>query len=217
MKQTRHPGCPPIEELNEARWQAHVAGCPFCEMDLKMLLEFEQAMPTTAEQADVAAIVDDLRQRRTPATEPKQSWRGWFTMPMLPRLVGGLAALVLVAAIGLQWQGRRDLEYPIASGSGVVRSAVEIALEPQGDLSALPDELRWTAVPGATRYRLIATEVDGTPLTQLEVNDPKAPLPDALRTVMLPMKTVLLEIQAVDGTGKVVAKATGLRLKLDKK
>lgn len=214
MKRMDREHCPPIEELESKQWQAHVAECPFCQMDRKMLLEFEEGTPTVVEQRDVTAIVEGLRRGRV-GVAPVRTWRDWFAMPMLPRLVGGLAVLVLLVAVSTQWTATRRSELGGFEDTGVARSGLEIRVEPQGDLAAVPAEWTWTAVDGAVRYEVRVMEVDGTLLTEVATDSPKLLLPEAVRAAMLPKKTILLEIRAVDGGGKVVAQATQVKVRLE--
>ncbi|MCX6613309.1 MAG: hypothetical protein NTW74_20980 [Acidobacteria bacterium] len=122
---------------------------------------------------------------------------------------------VVVAAIGMQMQSMRPVDG--VEGSAVVRSGGEIRVLPQGELNEVPVEWKWAPVAGAVRYEVKATEVDGTVLTSVEVNTPSVPLPTALRAAMLPQRTILLSVRALDAGGRVVAQADDVRMRLEPK
>jgi hypothetical protein len=211
MKQESRPDCLSLEQLSSlmegrVEHQAHVDSCVFCQAELKMMMEFESGVVEASERKDVAAIVAGLR--------PKPAVReSWFSMPMLPRLVGAFAAVLLVAAIGMQMQSMRPVDG--VDGSAVVRSGGEIRIAPQGDLATVPVEWKWAPVDGAVRYEVKVTEVDGTLLTRVEVTTPSVPLPGEVRAAMLPKRTILLSVRAFDAGGRVVAEATEVKVRLE--
>ncbi|MEJ1936910.1 hypothetical protein WDZ92_42500, partial [Nostoc sp. NIES-2111] len=67
-----------MEELEEARHRSHLAGCLYCQTDLKMLREFEEATPERHERADVAAVVEGLRERWTAQPSAAVERGGWL-------------------------------------------------------------------------------------------------------------------------------------------
>lgn len=211
MKQAHRPDCLSMEDLallmeGRLEHQAHVDGCVFCQAELKMMTEFDSGVVEASERKDVAAIVAGLR--------PKPAVReSWFAMPMLPRLLGAFAAVLLVAAIGMQMQSMRPVDG--VDGGGVVRSGAAIRVLPQGELNEVPTEWKWAPVAEAVQYEVKVTEVDGTMLTSLTVNTPSVPVQSNLRAALLPQKTILLSVRALDARGKVVAQANEVSMRLE--
>ncbi|MCC6368131.1 MAG: hypothetical protein IT165_31795 [Bryobacterales bacterium] len=214
------PECPLEEELaaywegeggNRESLERHVAGCESCAAWLEMRAEFEQGKATGAEQADVAAIVERLREqtrRLTGEEEPRRRWwQAWRAWPMRAQLAGALAAALLVVAAGLQWRSARVAGLEGGVVGGAVRSAPVIRVSPTGDVGEAPREVKWTTVAGAVDYEVKLSEVDGTELWETHGANTAAEIPEAVREKMLPRKTLVLRVTARAADGAIAGQS----------
>src|SRR5437764_2176514 len=99
--------CPPVEQLERlaatdpAALKRHVDGCAYCRTELDLLHTFQAAEPAPGEAADVQAISGSLRARGRDILKPQRHWwqdlfaGGWM------RPAFGIAALLLVVAVGI--------------------------------------------------------------------------------------------------------------------
>jgi hypothetical protein len=91
-----------------------------------------------------------------------------------------------------------------------MRSAPLHAVAPVGELERVPEEFRWTVVPGAARYSVVVTEVDLTPVFQTRVGTNSIPLPDEVRKMLGPGKILQWTVIAEDSSGRELA-TTGVQ------
>jgi hypothetical protein len=89
----------------------------------------------------------------------------------------------------------------------VLRSEPLRAVAPVGDLKAVPDEFRWTAIPGAARYDITVTEVDRTILLQRKIEMTVVPIPEQLRELMKSGTTLLWSVSAENRAGRELARS----------
>lgn len=219
MSEMTANGCPTLEQLTQLfenrisgsaarQLESHLASCVACRAEWDMLAEFAAAQPEPHEQADVAAITADLRRaRRTQRT-------GWFSLAMMPKWAGAFAALLLLVAVGLKWQSSRRSTLEDFEPSGNVRAGQTIRVSPGGDLSKVPAEFTWQAVPNAARYQVSFQEVDETPLWQGQTAAPPVATPAPVRAAMLPLKTLVCRVEAFDASGNRIAQADPVRFRL---
>ncbi|MCC6394089.1 MAG: hypothetical protein IT167_26055 [Bryobacterales bacterium] len=215
------PGCPPEQELaayweghgeNREHLERHVAGCESCAAWLDLRAEFEEGRGTGAEQADVAAIAARLREQTRRLTgdeggEGRPWWQAWLGWPLRAQLAGALAAVLLVAAAGLQWRSARVAWLEGGGVGGAVRSAPVIRVSPTGDLGEAPREVKWTGVAGAVDYEVTLSEVDGTELWKTHSGNTAAEIPEAVREKMLPRKTLVLRVTARAADGGIAGQS----------
>jgi hypothetical protein len=90
-------------------------------------------------------------------------------------------------------------------------------LDPTGDLTKAPAALRWQAMSGAKRYRIRVMEVDQNELWQTESGEATVSLPAAVRATIVPGKTLLWQVTALDSAGNPVAASQILRFRLSVK
>lgn len=218
MKEALRQQCPPPEQLaalfeqrlSEAESRSvhqHIQGCTSCKADYDMLADFSAAVAEPQEALDVERIARNLKAKR----QPRKSG-SWFAMPMLPRFAGAFALLIVSIAIGLQWRAQRAPELSPLNDSGSLRSGENITITPQGDLPLLPSEFSWTPVAAAAGYAVTVSEVDGKELWRTRTTQPHVAIP---HEILLPSKTVLCQITALDSNGARVAQSppTPLRYK----
>jgi hypothetical protein len=231
--------CLTIEELarlsngspsEQSMGRAHLAECPRCQTELAMLKEFQSGATLPEEAAEVSWIsaelerrfgrigVPDLLPSSGPMPESERS-RRWHRLvdprPVRAAAFTSAAALVVIA-VGLHFRGAQEPKLPSAPTSGpiVLRSEELVALGPIGDLTQPPAELRWQATPGAKRYRIRVMEVDQNELWQTESSQTSVSLPAAVRATLVPGKTLLWQVTAIDSAQKPVAASQILRFRL---
>lgn len=203
-----------LEALLEGRLpeaQAHVDKCPVCEYELASLRDFLAEEAGAAEKQDLAWIEARLR----PAAQPvvRRKWLAWFPTAPLPRLAYTCAAVLLVAAGSLQL---RHMAGPSLedSHSVTVRSSQIRILAPAGDLDTAPIEFSWETAPQAATYEVVVTEVDGTQLWSNRTTSSKLFIPVSIQDKMLPRKSLLWRVRALDGQGVVIAESSPERIRV---
>jgi hypothetical protein len=215
------PECLPIEALAamDATARAHVEHCAYCQNELAMLVEFQEATPRPEEAAAVTWIQSELERRSAtnPQARPSEglwarvsSWisrafpsRGWQMIPVA-------AGLLLVVAGGMYLRQGNDGLKPPTGGEPVWRSQGFAGVAPLGDVTAAPAELQWDAVPGAAKYLVRVMEVDRTEIWRSEASSTRIVLPPEVRGQMTAGRSFLWTVTARNDTGSIVAE-TGLQ------
>src|SRR5260370_11928061 len=87
----------------------------------------------------------------------------------------------------------------------IFRSEELVVAGPVGDLDEAPVELRWQAAPHSVLYSVRLFEVDETELWKAESSSTTVKVPPAIRAKIIPGKTLLWQVTALDSTGKAVA------------
>ena len=216
--------CPALDELidltsgkngEERRLQAeaHVAGCAHCATELALFREFEEPHLRPEEKADVEAIVARLR-RNSPVA--RASW--WKSIGksigtwqwMAPASVALAAVLVglFVWAPGRTTSGTAPV---VSGGDDVMRSARVEVVGPMGTLVEAPAKLEWTAAKGAVRYRVTLSEVDQTEVWSGTVENSNASLPADVIAKVVPRKTFIWRVSALNQNGAVIAESGSQR------
>jgi len=226
--------CPELEELGlflsrslpepaRARVAAHSAACPRCQTELAMLKEFQSATPRLDERAAVNWIKAQLEERleRKPGSPPlraappprdEPNALGSWWLVLLGRRPASVAAwafatvLVVVAAGQYLRNGREpSLSHDSVKDFEVLRSDALNLSGPAGDVEQVPAELRWETVPRAALYAVELMEVDRARLWAAESREDRIALPPAVRAMIVPGKTLLWQVVALDAAGKKVA------------
>lgn len=174
--------CPGLTELAGADLnpdiQRHVSGCSRCRTEFAMLREFENGAPNPKETAAVHWIQDELLRRGPQFTSPIEApprpspiWEGighWVSDLFSPRRRFALAmagvSLSLLITAGIY--SRRGSEAPLANPANpaVWRSGEFAPISPIGDITQTPASFRWEGVPGAKKYVVQLSGVDGAEL-----------------------------------------------------
>ncbi len=219
-----------LAEEAKDRVPSHLASCPRCQTELAMLQEFELATPSPEEAAKVSWVAAELK-RRSGEIDFAQEWgssraassriSSLVTRKILaPRRIGAaamsLAAILAVVTVGLYL---RTGKQPVlisdgSSGQTVLRSEAVIPLAPKGDLEQSPTELRWQPVPGAARYSAKLMEVDRAVLWQSSSEQATVVLPQTVREKIVPGKTLLWEVTAIEPGGKALAISPAQRFRV---
>ncbi len=176
---SRHASGSPSDSA-KSRTSLHLAGCVRCQTELAMLREFELATPRPEELAAVSWIAAELKRRSNQighaAPESAPS------RPISPALVSDGA-----------------------TGRTMFRSQGVVALAPKGDLVDRPTEFHWQPLPGADHYSVKLMEVDRVELWQGLSTEPKVMLPAEVREKIVPGKTLLWQVTALDSNRQPVA------------
>lgn len=199
--------CLPLERLGDELTtleRTHVAGCARCQTELALFASLDADAPRPGEGAAVAWIAAETRRRLNAegigvapaAVAPAR--RSW-----LPSWA--LMAASLVAVLSGAWLLRSPAVTIEVPGGEVYRSAGLEAVAPSGDLDAVPEAFTWTPVPNAARYEVRVREVDGTEIWRGTSTEPQLALPAAVRTLVLPAKTLEWQVMASDAAGRSLA------------
>lgn len=186
------------EELDEQA-RAHVASCARCSAELALFREFER------DDRDVEAgrwIAEEL-QRRAGQTGNVRTFR---SRPS--RFLYAAAAVVLIAIGASYWIDSREPALDPNAGTNVYRATRIQTIAPNGELAQAPNEMRWTAVPGTTRYHVQILEVDGQPVWSADTTEPRLALPADVAARFAPGKTLLWSVTAYRGNEELAQSDT---------
>lgn len=229
-RQALAPGkdCPPINNLdrllepNAPRDLAlHVASCCYCRTELELLRVFQAAPRSEAEAEAVQAITAKLQARLpqivpVPAAGSEPWWRRLFQAPWLSPAAMAMAGVLIAVAAGVEWRhsGAPEIHAPNPPEQAVLRSGTFHVMFPAGDIREVPREIRWQPVAGAAQYELRLLEVDRHELWKATASKPQADLPPQVQALIVPAKTLLWEVVALDGTGRKLAESEPARFRL---
>jgi len=221
--------CPPLEELGRLLYEGapvplkrHVDGCFRCQTEFQMLQAFTSNEVAEHERVAVDSIAAGLRARPIPTStlhHTSQEYRSWWTRILGVRwLTPATAALALALVVtGVTIEVRRGTQPRLdtaVGGADVQRSSAFAVLSPVGDVKEKPAEIRWEAVPNTARYRVQIMEVDHRQLWSIETATRRVDLPASVEDLIVPTKTLLIQIAAFDASGNKVAESEIVRFKL---
>jgi hypothetical protein len=211
-------GCLAIERFGEPLTddeKAHVHACARCEAELALWRQFTESNPTADEGAAVSWIVAELHRRRAAPRAAEESAAavrrrvrvGW-------RSLMGVAAALAVIVIGyFAWDPEPRIGAP-TPGEQVYRTTTVDVIGPTGDVPQPPTELAWTAVDGAVAYDVRVLEIDSTVLWRSSSASPRIALPEFVITQMVPGKTLLWQVSALDRAGATIAESGTQRFRI---
>jgi len=222
--------CPPIEDLERLTSEQppapnvakHLESCSYCRTELQVLHAF-QAGEAGAASKEVERVTELLQARSREivrqATMPKASapwWRTAFTARRISQASFAMAAILIAAVVVIQFRPSkvRPLPDTTQTGQEVLRSGGFALLSPVGDLQTQPGEIRWEKVPNAANYWVRVLEVDGSELWKAETAADHIDLPPAIRSRIVPAKTLLCEVSAFDASGKKIGETGQVRFRL---
>jgi hypothetical protein len=225
--------CLTVEELSrhadgslpdgaKTRASSHLDRCVRCQTELAMLKEFELATPRAEELAAVSWVAAELKRRSSEIGHAAPNPASSRSMPSLVSTVGlrnifasrrvssaalSLAAMLVAIAAGFYLTTAKEpiLVSDGSTGQTVLRSQGVVALAPKGDLAQSPTELRWQPVAGADHYSVKLMEVDRVELWQGLSKEPSVTLPPAVREKIVPGKSLLWQVTALNVSGQAVA------------
>lgn len=219
-------GCPALDRLElcldsaaaPAELAAHIAACTSCRAELELLRAFH-APPRDAEEADaIRQVVERMRRPVVPAPEPVRSswWKAAFHTRWLSQGALAAAAVLVLVAAGLEFRhgAPPQVSGPVAGEHDVLRSGALAVTAPIGDVGSVPSEIRWSTVGGASEYRVRLLEVDETEVWSAATRESHIAIPPEVRARIVPAKTLLVEVAALDASGKSFVGFSTVRFRL---
>jgi hypothetical protein len=205
----------------ESQLFSHVRSCPRCSTELALLGSFEESVPLPQEGAAVSWIAAQLQ--RNPAYKGKAAHPAHGPEKAKSRLIALLPrwasafALLAVAAVGLIfYQAQRHepgVQGPLADSDSYRSGRLEI-VAPVGDIAQLPSAIRWEPVANASKYAVTLMEVDNKVLWSGTSFDNFMTITPELAHKLENRKPILLEVEAQDSSGKVLARSSPMRFRL---
>jgi putative zinc finger protein len=213
-----------LDGTEHARAATHIAHCVTCASELALLQSFASTDVRPDEKEIVDRAVTEIRRRepvmsREPvtigATHREQSSAGFWPFGRLIRAMS-MAVVLLIAAASYYLLNPSSPRLPVSvdSGGEVTRSLAVAVRGPVGDQVAVPERLEWQSVTGAVRYEVRVMEVDRRELWSARVTGTEVPIPEAVRARILPAKTLLWQVTALDQTGRPIAESGVERFRL---
>jgi hypothetical protein len=185
------------DELNAAQ-RAHLDTCARCQAELALFHEIDRDESSPEEDRAAEWIAGELRRRNNVVPFRAKSWRALYAVA---------AALVMVIGAGW-WMQLREPSIDVRDVTGVYRSARLEVIAPVGDLAQAPNELRWTAVPNASRYHVQIVEVDVTPVWSSDTNELRVALPPEVIAQFAPGKSLRWDVRAFRGNEMLASSDT---------
>jgi putative zinc finger protein len=186
---------------------AHVRGCANCRTELALMESFRTLSVRDDEAAIVRSGVEQLNRRRSEIfgdTRHEMSFLRRFLS--IGALRPALAmATVLLAIVGGYYLTQPASRFPSGMGPDVTRSSSVTVQAPVGDQSVAPERLEWQAVSGAVRYRVRLSEVDRHEIWSAEATATAIELPRSVRELIVPGKTLLWQVTAIDASNVAIA------------
>jgi len=160
---------------------AHVAGCARCREQLSSIVRL-------LSDEEVAAELRPLN----PATVPGRARHGWIR-------AAPLVAAAVIVAIALPRYVRSTRVTPVHRESTDAVGTGPAVLSPTGDVKEAR-VLRWSALPGADRYRVTLYDASSRVVFETEAQRTSVVLPDSVTIV--PERSYLWKVQARTGIGR---------------
>jgi hypothetical protein len=150
------------------------------------------------------------------AGESHHPW--WKRMPevrWLSPAAATLAIALVVFGVAIEVRRGRQPTIDVVTGTTeVLRSSAIAILSPIGDLRERPTEIRWEAVPNAVKYQVRIMEVDRADLWSSDATSPRIGLPASVETLIVPSKTLLVQVAAFGPSGQKIAQSETVRFRL---
>lgn len=184
----------------------HAERCPACAAERDMARVFH-AGPEPGEDVDfVVERLESLRLHETPRPLELRPRR-----KAVARWVGSLAAL-LALAVGLSvYTAQKAPPLPERGRAEVFRGAEIQDLQPSGEFPEVPRQFRWSAIEGATSYRVTLRAVDETVLWEESVTQPSARLPEEVARGLYPAVLYAWTVEALNERGERLAASEPVR------
>lgn len=201
--------------------EAHVAACANCEAELALLHAFATVTVRDDETTVVREGVAELRRRESEIFDPIRrddpAWKRWLSFAALrPALTLAVVLLAVVGSYYLTNPAAPRLPADIGFGSEATRSLGIPVLEPVGDQTTVPRQLRWQAVGGASRYHVSLREVDRHEIWSSDSAETAIDLPEAVQTRIVPAKTLVWQVTAYGAANMRIAESDPQRFRLSR-
>jgi len=209
--------CVALERLGAeltAAERSHLNGCARCQAELALWQAFNEPSRDDAERESVKWIVARLEERRTAGRAAAAQARARkIALPHFRGLLAAAAAVMVAVALGyVAWDREPAVGLPV--GEQVYRTASIDIVSPSGDSAGPPKELVWVAVPAAARYAVRVLEVDGLVVWRATSLFPRVDLPGDVIARIVPGKTLIWEVSALDDSERVIAQSGAQRFRV---
>jgi hypothetical protein len=168
-----------LSETDAEAFETHYLGCAQCREDLQAGAALRELYGKPA----VAALKRPAPARRT-----------WLPL--------AAAAAIALVAVGV-WNSRKPAEapgQPVLRGGSTGGLQVEVTSGPEGSI-----ELSWPPHPNATAYEVQVLATDGVSVWRAEADEPHLRIAPGTLPTPLPDQSFVVEVQALDSMGAVVA------------
>jgi hypothetical protein len=197
---------------------AHISACVTCASELALLQSFASTPVRPDEKEIVDRGVTEIRRRERVtigATPREQSSARFWAFGRVGRAMS-MAVVLLIAGASYYLLNPSSPRLPasVDTGGEVTRSLAVAVRGPVGDQVAVPERFEWQPVTGAVRYSVRVMEVDRRELWSASVNGTEVQIPDAVRAQIVPAKTLLWQVTALDQTGGPIAESRVERFRL---
>jgi hypothetical protein len=189
----------------------HIVHCPRCETEQALWTHVDDPMPSPGDGAGTPWIVAEVRRRRSAQSRPSpiREW-GW---PGLRRFATAALVMATVTIGYFAWDPEPALRKPPVTAPAYRTTQVQLS-QPIGDIPTAPSTLHWIAVGGAARYDVAVLEIDRTVLWRASSSAPVIALPASVIARLLPGKTVLWRVRAIDAAGAIIGESSDQRFRV---
>ena len=201
---------PPDEQSTVA---VHVGGCANCQAELALLRAFTETSVRIDEHDAVRDAVARLREHESDIVgEPRRTsaTRSWIPIRILRPAFSFSVAAVLLAITGSFYlfnSGAPRLPSRVGTAAETMRSLSVTVRTPIGDLVEAQERFEWQPVTGAVRYHFSLMEVDRHDLWAIDTSDTGVMLPSAVRSQIVPAKTLIWQVTAFGAGDTPVAES----------
>ncbi len=205
--------CPELAALAGAAsnpdFERHLSACSRCRTELAMLREFENGEPGAGELASVQWIQSELLRRaprRLSIGERLSAWAAGIFSPRR-RFALSTAGVSLLLLVGVGIYSQRTGEGPLTNPthSTVWRSGQFSAVSPVGDITQIPTAFQWESVPGAVKYGIHLSGVDGAEVWSAESRETSVVPPPEIRSLLTPGRAFHWKVEAKNAAGETIA------------
>ena len=210
-------GSPPPAPLAQ-----HVQSCAYCKTQVQLLGQFNAGASGQTEMDAVRLITAQLRARSDEIFQPVTThvgagepwWRAFWRTRWFGPAALGLAGILAAVALSVQMRNAPPGLRAPRPEQEVLRSNAISVLAPSGEIQHAPTEIRWQAVHDAVRYEARLLEVDGTELWKAETATARIELPEPVRALIVPAKTLFSQVSAFDASGHQIGQSEPVRFRL---
>jgi Putative zinc-finger len=211
-----------LSPLEHAAALRHLDACVACRGEVALLRAFASGRVAEQERRAVRAIVRQLRRRERLLVEARSGPSGAARRSPLSgssRIALALAVVLLAVGIGHQFSTSIPADFAARSsiGGGASRSLAVELVGPHGDQPAAPRRLEWRRLNGAVRYRAALIEVDRHEVWSIETSATAVDLPERVRALVLPAKTLVWHVTAYNAAGAPIGESPPDRFRLEQR